>query len=132
MKETYILLFDGECGFCNFWVNWVMKKDRKGTFKFASLQGNFGQNFLSEKKLSQKKFNTLYLIQPNGEVYEKSNAVIKICSLLGSWYKLAVLFKVLPKFIRDKFYDLIAYNRSKLKVGSCSLPTKEQRQMFLD
>ncbi|SFN37547.1 Predicted thiol-disulfide oxidoreductase YuxK, DCC family [Paenimyroides ummariense] len=132
MKETYILLYDGECGFCNFWVNWVMRNDRKGIFNFASLQGNFGQNFLTDKSLPLKRFNTLYLIEPNGEVHDKSNAVIKICRLLGSWYKLAVVFKIVPKFLRDKIYDLIAKNRRKLASGNCPLPTKEQRKMFLD
>lgn len=132
MREMYVLLYDGECGFCNFWVNWVMKNDRKGIFNFASLQGNFGQKFLTDKKLPLNRFNTLYLIHPDGKVDEKSNAVIKICSLLGSCYKLAAVFKVLPKLLRDKIYDLVAKNRSKLASGNCPLPTKEQRRMFLD
>lgn len=133
MTNTYILLYDGECGFCNFWVNWVMRNDRKGVFNFASLQGNYGQNFLTDKKLPLERFKTLYLIRPNGVVDEKSDAVIKICSLLGGWYKMAVGFKIFPKFIRDKIYDLIAKNRRKLAMGNnCPLPTKEQRKMFLD
>lgn len=132
MKETYILLYDGECGFCNFWVNWVMQNDREGIFNFASLQGNFGQNFLTDKKLSLTTFNTLYLIRPDGRVDEKSDAVIKICSLLGGWYKLVVVFKIFPKFLRDKIYDLVAKNRQKLASGNCPLPTKQQRKMFID
>ncbi len=132
MKETYVLLYDGECGFCNFWVNWVMQNDRKGIFNFASLQGNFGQNFLTNKSLPLKRFNTLYLIRPDGTVDEKSDAVIKICSLLGGWYKLGVVFKIVPKFLRDKIYDVVAKNRRKLASGNCPLPTKEQRKKFIN
>lgn len=131
MKETYILLYDGECGFCNFWVNWVMRNDRKGIFNFASLQGNFAQDFLTIKKLPLKRFDTLYLIKPDG-VDEKSGAVIEICRLLGGWYKLVTVFKIFPKFLRDKTYDLVAKNRSKIVTGNCPLPTKEQRKKILD
>ena len=45
----YFVLYDGECGFCNFWVHWILKKDTKNNFLFASLQSDFGQQFLNER-----------------------------------------------------------------------------------
>ena len=130
--KKYILLYDGDCGFCNFWVKWILDKDRKGLFNFASLQGKFAQGFLKEKHLPLNAFDTLYLIHPDGTVEEKSDAVIRIGRLLGGWYKAAVIFKLLPKYIRDKMYSAVANNRKKMMAASCPMPTREQRKLFLD
>lgn len=132
MNDKYILLYDGECGFCNYWVNWVMRNDKKGDIHFASLQGDFVQNFLSKNNLPLDKFNTLYLIHPNGKTYKKSDAILKIGSLLKAWYKWFGIFKIIPKVIRDKIYDLVAKNRKHIRTDNCTLPTKEQRARIIN
>lgn len=132
MKNTYILLYDGDCGFCNHWVRWVLDNNRKGRFNFAPLQGTFAQSFLKQNHLPNTNFNTLYLIHPKGKIAEKSDAVINICKVLDGVYSIAIIAKVLPKFFRDWIYDLVAKNRKKLMANNCVLLTKDERQYFLE
>lgn len=131
-QNKHIVFFDGECGVCNFWVQWILERDKKDQFMFASLQSEFGQKFLSERKLETKQFNTLYLWKPHQYYLVKSKAVLKISSLLGGIYSLASVGKLLPHFISDSIYDMISRNRMKLSAQKCFLPDKNQKKKFIE
>lgn len=131
-QNKHIVFFDGECGVCNFWVQWILERDKKDEFMFASLQSDFGQNFLSERKLNTKVFNTMYLWKPNQYYLEKSRAILKIADLLGGIYKLSGIGKIVPKFLSDKIYDIISRNRMKLANQKCYLPTPDERKKFIE
>lgn len=130
--DKHIVFFDGECGVCNFWVQWILERDKNDQFMFASLQSEFGQKFLSERGLETKQFNTMYLWKPKSYYLTKSQAVLKIANLLGGIYKLSVLGKIFPSFFRDKIYDKISENRMKLSNQKCYLPTPHQRKKFIE
>ena len=131
-KQKYYLFYDGECGFCNFWVEWILKNDHKDQFLFASLQSNFGQAFLKERGLNLNEFSTLYLWKPEEFYLTKSDAVFKIAGIIGGKYKLLSYLSFLPKFLRNPFYDLISKNRQKLANQKCYMPTQEERAKFLN
>jgi len=128
----HIVFFDGGCGVCNFWVQWILKRDHNNRFLFASLQSDFGQRFLTERKLNTEVFNTLYLWKPNHYYLEKSNAVLQIANILGGIYKLSVIGKIIPRFFSDTIYDLISKNRMKLANQKCYLPTPDERKKFIE
>ncbi|KFE99549.1 thiol-disulfide oxidoreductase [Chryseobacterium formosense] len=131
-EQKHIVFFDGECGVCNFWVQWILERDRKDQFMFASLQSDFGQKFLSERGLETRVFNTMYLWKPNQYYLIKSKAVLQIASLLGGIYKLSALGKIIPGILSDKVYDIISKNRMKLANQKCYLPTPHQRKKFIE
>lgn len=128
----HIVFFDGDCGICNFWVQWILKRDHNNRFLFASLQSDFGQQFLTERKLNTEVFNTLYLWKPNHYYLEKSNAVLQIANILGGIYKLSAIGKIIPRFFSDTIYDLISKNRMKLANQKCYLPTPDERKKFIE
>lgn len=128
----HIVFFDGDCGVCNFWVQWILKRDHNNRFLFASLQSDFGQTFLSERKLNTEVFNTLYLWKPNHYYLEKSNAVLQIANILGGIYQLSAIGKIIPRFLSDRIYDLISKNRMKLANQKCYLPTPDERKKFIE
>jgi len=130
-QNKHIVFFDGDCGVCNFWVQWILERDRKDRFMFASLQSDFGQNFLSERGLNTKVFNTMYLWKPGQYYLEKSRAVLKIASLLGGIYILSGVGKIIPSFLSDKIYDTVSKNRMKIANQKCYLPTPHQRAKFI-
>ncbi|MDQ1097397.1 MULTISPECIES: thiol-disulfide oxidoreductase DCC family protein [Chryseobacterium] len=130
--NTYIVFFDGECGVCNFWVQWILERDTKDQFMFASLQSDFGQKFLSERGLDTQVFNTMYLWKPNSYYLIKSSAVLEIARLLGGIYQLSAIGKIIPQFLRDKLYDVVSKNRMKLANQKCYLPTPHQRKKFIE
>jgi len=132
MNESKIILFDGVCNFCNFWVNFIIKRDKKNVFKFAALQSEAGLALLKKFKLSTTDFDTFILI--DGENYfTKSTAALKIAKKLKGSVKLFYPFIVLPRFLRDFFYGLIAKNRYKFfgKRDVCRIPTEKERDKFL-
>ncbi|WP_312820346.1 thiol-disulfide oxidoreductase DCC family protein [Kaistella carnis] len=65
-----VVLYDGDCGFCNFWVQWILNNDSYDRFQFASLQSEYGQNFLKNQELPTDIFDTLYFIK-DGMYYKK-------------------------------------------------------------
>ncbi|MEJ5261674.1 MAG: thiol-disulfide oxidoreductase DCC family protein [Ignavibacterium sp.] len=132
MNNRMIVLFDGVCNFCNYWVNFLLKRDKKNIFLFAALQSQSGQELLKKFNLTTTDFDTFILI--DGESYQtKSDAVISIAENLTGFPRLLIIGKFLPKVIRDFLYDLIAKSRYKIfgKRESCRIPTSEEREKFL-
>ncbi|MBQ0148299.1 MAG: thiol-disulfide oxidoreductase DCC family protein [Flavobacteriaceae bacterium] len=133
MKKDKIIFFDGVCNLCNSTVQFIIENDSQNKFHFSSLQSNFGQKFLEENNLKTENFDSIILLE-NNEVYQKSDAAIKIASHLDSPYNYLMLFSILPKFIRDFFYSIVAKNRYRIfgKKESCWIPTAELRSKFLE
>ncbi|WP_310587238.1 thiol-disulfide oxidoreductase DCC family protein [Flectobacillus major] len=127
-----IILFDGVCNFCNASINFVIDHDPHQHFKFASLQSAFGQAVLAKYQRSTADFDSVILLK-NNKLYQKSSAAIEIVkSLSGGWQYLAI-FRVLPEFIRDFVYDLVAQNRYKIfgRTEACRMPSPALKERFL-
>jgi len=132
-ENKHIIFFDGDCGVCNFWVQWILQRDKKNQFMFASLQSDFGQKFLGERNLDQKQFNTLYLWKVGSYYLIKSKAIIKVLNLLGGVYRAGgFLGQIIPTAISDQLYNVISKNRMKISNQKCFLPTPEERKKFIE
>ncbi|RKL69313.1 thiol-disulfide oxidoreductase [Salipaludibacillus neizhouensis] len=130
---NHVILFDGVCNVCSSSVQFIMKRDLKGTFKFASLQSKIGQELVESYNIS-KDLDSLILIENNGLIYDKSTAALRVgMRLKGGWTLLRILL-VIPSILRDFFYNRFAANRYKWfgKKNECMIPTLEQRERFLD
>jgi len=132
MISNPVILFDGVCNFCNDSVNFVIKRDKKSIIKFAALQGEAGQQLLTQFKLPVDSFDTFVFIE-DGMIYTKSTAALKVCRYLTPLWRLLYGFIIVPKFIRDGIYQLIAKNRYAWfgKRNACMIPTPEVRSRFL-
>ncbi len=131
-ESKYYVFYDGDCGFCNHWVQWILKNDKRNQFLFSALQSNFGQQFLWQRGLDRKQFNTLYLWKPNSFYLVKSEAVSEIAKILGGKFGLMANLNIFPRFFSDKIYDQIAKNRMKLTSQKCFLPSEEEKKKFLE
>jgi len=127
-----IILFDGVCNLCNSSVQFIIKRDPKGRFKFASIQSETGQSLL-ELHGYDKEIDSFILIE-NQKIYFKSSAALMVCRNLNGLWKLLTILRILPAPFRDFFYDVVANNRYKWfgKKESCMLPTKEMKKRFLN
>jgi predicted DCC family thiol-disulfide oxidoreductase YuxK len=128
-----IILFDGVCNLCNSSVQFIIKRDKKRKFLFASLQGETGKEILQRFNLPADYINSFILFE-NGRIYTHSTGALRMMKLLGGGWKLLYGFIVVPKFIRDAVYNLIAKNRYKWfgKRVECMIPTPELKERFLD
>jgi predicted DCC family thiol-disulfide oxidoreductase YuxK len=127
-----LLLFDGVCNLCNASVQWVIKHDPKGVFRFASLQSDMGENMLRRFGLPIGELDTVVLVD-DGKAYTRSDVPLRIFKKLGGWWAALAVFSVVPKSIRDAVYDWVARNRYRWfgKKDECWLPTPELRARFL-
>lgn len=126
-----IILFDGECNFCDNSVQFIIKRDPKELFKFTSLQSDIGKELLNKNNVPSD-IDSFVLIEDN-TLYFKSTAALRVCrNLKGAW-KLLFLLLVVPKPLRDFFYGILAKNRKKWfgTKESCMLPSPEERKRFL-
>jgi predicted DCC family thiol-disulfide oxidoreductase YuxK len=128
-----VILFDGVCNLCNASVQFVIKHDKKRLFRFASLQLPFGAAILKEHNLPADTFNSFILLSDN-KIYARSTAALLVAKKLNGIVKLLYAFIIVPKFIRDVVYNIIAKNRYKWfgKQESCWVPTPELKELFLE
>lgn len=127
-----IVLFDGICNFCNSWINFIIRHDKKKKFRFAALQSEAGKKLLKQHGISEKQESVVLMY--NGKAYVRSTACFHICYHLGGVYALMFAFVIIPAYISDFYYDIIARNRYKWwgKMDSCMIPTAEVRERFLE
>lgn len=131
--KSKIVLFDGVCNLCNGAINFIIKRDPGATIKFASLQGETGQKLLKKHAINTAETDSIILIEEN-RVSVKSTAALRISKSMNKAYPLLYGFMIVPKFIRNAVYDVIARNRYKWfgKKDSCMIPTPELKSRFLD
>jgi predicted DCC family thiol-disulfide oxidoreductase YuxK len=127
-----IILFDGICNLCNNSVRFIIERDPKREFKFASLQSEAGMLY-KEKHQIPESIDSIVLIM-DGKVYLESNAALHIASRLKGPWKMFRIFLGIPEPVRDRVYKWVAKNRYKWfgKSESCMIPSKGNRDRFLE
>lgn len=126
-----VLFFDGVCGLCSHAVDFIMRRDRRGGFRFAPLQGETAQATLSPEEIAN--LNTMVLVTPQGR-YRRSAAAVRVLWQLGGvWRILGSLLWLIPLPIRDAGYSLVASLRYRLfgKKETCRMPTPEEQGRIL-
>ncbi|MBN8851009.1 MAG: thiol-disulfide oxidoreductase DCC family protein [Sphingobacteriales bacterium] len=128
-----IVLFDGVCNLCSRSVQFILKRDRRGIFRFASLQSSLGQSLLQQSGLPTDGLDSFVLID-NGKIYTRSSGALRVLKRLGGLLSLLYGLWIVPRPVRDKLYDWVARNRYRWfgKEDSCWLPRPEWKERFLD
>ena len=129
MRTHPIVLFDGVCNLCNGAVQFIIARDKRQGFRFASLQSAFGQQYQEQVG----EVDSILLVE-EGRVYQKSTAALRIARRLKGLWPMLYIFIIIPPFLRDFIYDIIARNRYRWfgKKESCWLPTPDLKARFID
>lgn len=132
MDRQAVILFDGVCNLCNSSVQFVIKHDKRNYFSFAALQSNFGQELLKKHHLNPQDFDSFVLYE-NKKVYLKSSAALLVTRKLRFPLPLLYALLIIPVFLRNLVYKLIAKNRYKWfgKKESCMIPSPELKDRFI-
>lgn len=129
MNEQRVVFFDGVCGLCNKFVDFVLRIDKKELFVFSPLQGELAAQSLP-KKFIEDLDSIVVLI--DGKTYRKSEAVFALFKELGfPWSPLALL-GILPSGLSDWGYNLVASQRYRIfgQSDTCRLPAPNERSRF--
>ncbi|MDN6280840.1 MAG: thiol-disulfide oxidoreductase DCC family protein [Psychroflexus sp.] len=132
-KNKQIVLFDGICNLCHGAIQFIIKRDPKNRFVFASLDSEIGQKLLAERGIDRDKVDSIVLIIPDDAYFIKSDAALEISKSLSGIYSALHYLSFLPQNFRDFIYDRIANNRYRIfgKKEECPLPTPSQKEKFL-
>ena len=126
-----IIFFDGVCTLCNGFINFILKKEHNNEFYFSSLQSVYAKTHVPSHNQSLASI----VLMEGEKTYTESTAVLRILFHLGGgWNILAMLLSILPKWLRDFLYRLIAKNRYVLfgKKDSCRIPNAAEKKLFLE
>jgi predicted DCC family thiol-disulfide oxidoreductase YuxK len=134
--DAPVLLYDGVCGFCNKSVQMVIDHDRRGAMRFAALQSGYGAGVIERHPELRGVDSVVYVERAGGaeRVHVRSDAALKVAAYLGGFWEIFLAARLMPRPLRDYFYDLFARNRYRLfgKYDTCLLPPPEVRARFLD
>jgi predicted DCC family thiol-disulfide oxidoreductase YuxK len=111
-ENQSIVLFDGVCNLCNSAVAFILKRDKKKIFKLSPLQSSFSEELNQQFHFNQPQLNSIVLIE-NNKVYYKSTAALRVVKKLNGPIRFLYIFIIIPSFIRDAVYSVIAKNRYK-------------------
>ena len=126
-----VVFFDGVCNLCNGFVDWLIRMDKHGRLKFASLQGRAAGELLGPEADGLASI----VVVREGQLYRESDAILVIGESLGGIHAFfAKLSALLPRRLRDAIYRFVAKRRYRIfgKRDTCRVPTAEERKRFLD
>lgn len=127
-----LVFFDGYCNLCSSSVQFILKRDSKKRFKFASLQGNYAKNVLGEE-LAAVQADRGIVLKRAGKLYTESDAALQIAKKMDGAWPMLFVFWCLPKGFRDFIYNWIAKNRYKWfgQKEVCWIPEGNISERFL-
>ncbi|MEO6843274.1 MAG: DCC1-like thiol-disulfide oxidoreductase family protein [Bradyrhizobium sp.] len=127
-----VILYDGVCVFCSRWIRFVVARDTEKRFRFTAIQSGYGARLAQAFGINPDDPDTNAVVH-GGIATFKSDAALRVLSNLPGWGWTRGL-RVVPKFLRDGFYNLVARNRYRIfgKYDECFLPDEEFRARVME
>jgi predicted DCC family thiol-disulfide oxidoreductase YuxK len=127
-----VILFDGVCNLCSALVQFVIRHDHAGRFRFAAIQSEIGQQIFRRHGLDPGDLQTFVLIT-HEKTLLRSDAAIEVVSRFGGAWKACRVFRLVPRAARDSIYSFVARNRYRWfgRKDACMIPTPEIKERFL-
>jgi predicted DCC family thiol-disulfide oxidoreductase YuxK len=135
---AHLVLYDGMCGLCSRLLQFLLRHDRHGLFRFASLQSRVGQSIVERSGGNPGELTSFYVVADyqtaSSRVFIRSDAALFVASALGWPWKAARLMRVVPRAVRDRAYDIVARSRYRVfgRYDRCLVPSPEFRPRFID
>lgn len=128
-----VVLIDGVCHLCQGLVKFIIKRDPKAAFRFATLQGAAGRRMVSSAGMDPDRLDTVVLVE-QGAVYTESAAALRIARKLRFPWPVLYIFIVVPRPLRDTVYRYVARNRYRWfgRDEVCLLPTPDLRRRLVE
>jgi predicted DCC family thiol-disulfide oxidoreductase YuxK len=129
-QNSTIVFIDDDCIFCNYWGEYIIKNDKSDSIFISPSTSNIFTETKKKFTLFPNPKETIILYH-NGRIYSKSLAVIKISVLMKNWQSIMSFSYIIPKFIRDFFYDIISRNRKSIMLDSCVIDELKRKDKYI-
>lgn len=132
VKELPVLLFDGECAFCNACVRWLLEHERRPRYYFAPLQSSVAAALLEEHGITLSDLSSLLVID-EGKLYRKSAAALHLLRGAHWHWRIFRVFLLVPRTLRDAVYDFVGARRYRWwgRAKSCIVADPAWRSRLL-
>jgi len=133
VNDPPVLLFDGVCNLCNGAVAFVIRRDPRARLRFAPLQSPAADALLASLGVARDRLPDSFVLVEDGRVHVRSTAALRVARRLRFPWPLLAVFLLVPRWLRDPVYDLVARNRYRWfgRREACMVPTAELRARFL-
>jgi predicted DCC family thiol-disulfide oxidoreductase YuxK len=135
---AHLVLYDGVCGLCNRLLQFLLARDRRAVFVFASLQSAIGRSTVERFGGNPDELSSFFVVSnfrtARARLVGRGHAALFVAGQLGWPWKAAVVFRVIPRAVLDRLYDVVARNRYRLfgRFDRCLMPRPEYRRRFID
>jgi predicted DCC family thiol-disulfide oxidoreductase YuxK len=128
-----VILFDGVCNLCNGFVQFVIRRDPAGRFRFGTLQSEAARRLIASSAVTGPLPDSIVLVE-DGRIWTQSSAALRVARRLSFPWPLAYAFVLVPRALRDWVYQVVARNRYRWfgKREVCMVPTPALRARFID
>lgn len=133
LQDGPILLYDGSCGVCSEAVQWVLAHERSHSLRFAAIESAVGSELRALAGVSPDVDSMLWTELRDGRVHAdlRSSAILRVLGYVGGPWRLLLALRVLPAFVRDAAYRVLARLRYRIRGQSCLVPSARERARFL-
>ncbi|MCH7550059.1 MAG: DUF393 domain-containing protein [Candidatus Krumholzibacteriota bacterium] len=132
MHERIVVWFDGECNLCNGFVDFLIRRDPDARIQYGMLQSPRGRELCRDHGIDDGQPGSV-LVTRGDEVLFRSKAALVATRELGGIWKLAAVFFLVPRPLRDAVYDMIARSRYRIfGRRACRVPSPEERVRFIE
>jgi predicted DCC family thiol-disulfide oxidoreductase YuxK len=127
-----VIIFDGECVLCSRFAQFIMRADRHRRFRLLAAQQPIGSALYTHLGLDPETYETFVLLD-EGRAWLRSDAALRILAELGFPWSLSGISRLMPRFARDRLYDLVARNRLRWFGcrASCYAPDPSEADRFI-
>jgi predicted DCC family thiol-disulfide oxidoreductase YuxK len=126
-----LFVFDGVCALCSGGAGWLMRHDKHRRFRLSPAQSPVGAALYAHYGIVMDE---TYLLVSHGLPYTKSSGYLQMCGIVGGWWRALLIFRLMPRPVRDWAYDFVARNRYRWfgKVGYCELISPELKGTLIE
>jgi predicted DCC family thiol-disulfide oxidoreductase YuxK len=127
-----VIVFDALCVLCSANATFVLRHDRSGRFRLASMQGEVGAALYRRFGIDPANPETLILLEGD-RALRNSDAVLAIWAGLDRPWNALAMLQIVPRWVRDPVYRWVARHRYRLfgQRSECWAPTPEQAGRIL-
>jgi len=132
IEQHPIVLYDGECSFCNASVQWLIQHDRHAKLKYAAIKGQIGQDLIQKYAIPSSVDSIIFINDSKAYLY--SSAALRLTTYLSGAWPILYCLCIIPSCVRDFVYKQFAKRRISWfgKQQACLLPSSDIRKRFLD
>lgn len=130
-ESRSLFVFDHHCVLCSGGVGFMMKNDKRGAIAFTSAQKGLGEALCQHYGID---WDESFLFIHQGKPYVKFDGYFAVARAMGGLWHIPTVFQIVPNFILDRVYDVVARNRYKWfgqSEEACAVLSPDQRARLI-